>query len=77
MSAPEPPAREWSTDDYAVQKLIGEGSYGRALLCKEKASGRLIVVKEVSFANLTPKEQEDARRETTFLSKLNHVTIVG
>jgi serine/threonine protein kinase len=34
-------------------------------------------VKEVFFANLTPKRQEEAYLQTTSLSHLNHMNIVG
>jgi NIMA (never in mitosis gene a)-related kinase len=70
------PEREWTTDSYSIQKVIGEGSYGRALLCKDKLDDQLIVVKEVSFASLTPHEIEEARKETLILAKLNHPNIV-
>ncbi|OHT14679.1 Serine/threonine-protein kinase Nek5 [Tritrichomonas foetus] len=66
-----------SSDEYLVQSVIGEGSYGRALLCKEKNSGQLIVVKEISFANLTEEECKESRKETHILSKLHHPNIIG
>jgi serine/threonine protein kinase len=68
--------REWNSQSYTVQKVIGEGSYGRALLCKDKLDDQLMVVKEISFTGLTPHEIEDARKETLILSKLNHPNIV-
>jgi NIMA (never in mitosis gene a)-related kinase len=72
----EIPQREWTSESYVIQKVIGEGSYGRALLCKDKLDDQLIVVKEVSFASLTPQEIEEARKETMILAKLNHPNIV-
>jgi NIMA (never in mitosis gene a)-related kinase len=38
---------------------------------------RLIVVKEISFRDLTRKEQDDAKREVAFLSQFDHVNIVA
>ena len=66
-----------SSDEYTVERVIGEGSYGRALLCREKATDELIVVKEISFANLTEFEKEESRKETHILSLLHHPNIIG
>lgn len=69
--------KEWTVNDYSIQKVIGEGSYGRALLATDKQDGQLIVVKEISFANLTEQERNDARKETMILSLLKHPNIIG
>ena len=66
-----------SMKDYTVKKVIGEGAYGRAILCKENSTGDLVVIKEIAMANLSPQEQRDARKETKILACLHHPNIIG
>ena len=77
MSGASKEERKWTKDDYSIERVIGEGSYGRALLATDKKTNQLIVVKEISFANLTQQEKNDALRETMILSLLNHPNIIG
>lgn len=77
MSTPDRESKTWSTSDYKIQRVIGEGSYGRALLATDNENGQLIVVKEISLANLTPQEIQDAKTETKILSYFKHPNIVG
>lgn len=64
-------------ENYTIEKVIGEGSYGKALLCKEKATDEFVVIKQISFTNLTEQEREDSRKETQILSYLHHPNIIG
>lgn len=64
-------------DDYEVVKTIGEGAYGRAVLCTHKESKSQVVIKEISMNNLSAKEQKEARKETNILGLLNHPNIIG
>ncbi|KAK8878519.1 hypothetical protein M9Y10_005299 [Tritrichomonas musculus] len=66
-----------SMDNYTIDKVIGEGSYGQALLCKEKATDEFVVIKQISFTNLTEQEREESRKETQILSYLHHPNIIG
>ncbi|EAY19670.1 STE family protein kinase [Trichomonas vaginalis G3] len=66
-----------SMDNYTVKKVIGEGAYGRAVLCVEKASGEYCVIKEIAMANLSAQEQKDAKKEVKILSSLHHPNIIG
>jgi NIMA (never in mitosis gene a)-related kinase len=78
MAAGEARSREWTAGDYTVEKSISDSCCVHVLLCKEKATGRPLVVKQVSLANLAPKEQHDNfQRKTAFLSQLHHENIVG
>ncbi|XP_035535321.1 serine/threonine-protein kinase Nek3 [Morone saxatilis] len=61
---------------YSLQKVIGEGSFGRALLVRCKSSHREYVVKEIQL----PKNQsklENSRREAALLSRMKHPNIVA
>ena len=70
-------SNQMSMKDYTVKKVIGEGAYGRAILCKENKSEDLVVIKEIAMANLSPQEQRDARKETKILACLHHPNIIG
>lgn len=39
-------------DRFERVKKIGEGSFGKALLVKQKDSGKLLVVKEISISKV-------------------------
>lgn len=61
---------------YSVQKVIGEGSFGRALLVQCKSTQEKYVVKEIQL----PKNQskfENTRREAVLLSRMKHPNIVA
>ncbi|XP_036943507.1 serine/threonine-protein kinase Nek3 [Acanthopagrus latus] len=61
---------------YILHRVIGEGSFGRALLVRCKCSQEEYVVKEVQL----PKNQsklEKSRREAVLLSRMKHPNIVA
>lgn len=61
---------------YTLHRVIGEGSFGRALLVRCKSSQEEYVVKEVQL----PKNQsklEKSRREAVLLSRMKHPNIVA
>ncbi|XP_041664838.1 serine/threonine-protein kinase Nek3 [Cheilinus undulatus] len=63
-------------DRYSVLKVIGEGSFGRALLVRSESSHEKYVVKEIQL----PKSQtklENSRREAVLLSRMKHPNIVA
>lgn len=64
-------------ENYTVKKVIGEGAYGRAVLCQDNKSGQLVVIKEIAMKNLSLQEQRDAKKETTILASLHHPNIIG
>uniref|UniRef100_A0A667Y299 non-specific serine/threonine protein kinase n=1 Tax=Myripristis murdjan TaxID=586833 RepID=A0A667Y299_9TELE len=61
---------------YSVHKVIGEGSFGRALLVRCRNSQEEYVLKEVQL----PKNQskvKNSRREAILLSRMKHPNIVA
>lgn len=66
-----------SKDELIFKEVIGEGAYGRALLCKSKRNGELVVIKEIALSNLTAQEQKDAYKEVKILSTLHHPNIIS
>lgn len=57
-------------------RLLGSGSYGRAFLVREVATGQEWAVKQINLADLSPQEQTDAMREAKILELLRHPNIV-
>ncbi|XP_041920397.1 serine/threonine-protein kinase Nek3 isoform X2 [Alosa sapidissima] len=62
-------------DDYKILKVIGEGSFGRALLVQHKNCETKWVLKEIQI----PKARSGAqsRREAVLLAKMKHPNIVA
>lgn len=66
-----------SMNDFSVNKVIGEGAYGRAILCKAKSDNSLVVIKEIALSNMSAQEQREAWKETKVLSLLSHPNIIS
>ncbi|CAM9539243.1 unnamed protein product [Phaeothamnion confervicola] len=62
---------------YTTGKLLGQGSFGRALLCKRRRDGELCVIKQVAMARLSSKDRKVAHKEAALLATLRHPNIVG
>lgn len=63
-------------NNYDVQRVVGEGSFGRAVLCKRKRDQRSCIVKQISLAKLSKKEAKLTEQEAMLLGKLQHPNIV-
>jgi NIMA (never in mitosis gene a)-related kinase len=70
------PQKKLSMSDFTIKKVIGEGGYGRAILCIEKATGTEVVIKEIAMANMSRQEQNEAHKETKILNLLRHPNII-
>jgi serine/threonine protein kinase len=64
-------------EKYEVKKVVGEGSYGKAVLCKRKADARLCIIKQISIKKLSRKEALLTEQEATLLKRLQHPNIVS
>ena len=65
-------------NDFSIVRVIGEGAYGRAILCKSKKdNNNLVVIKEIALSNMSAQEQREAWKETKVLSLLNHPNIIS
>uniref|UniRef100_A0A4X2LLG8 Serine/threonine-protein kinase Nek3 n=1 Tax=Vombatus ursinus TaxID=29139 RepID=A0A4X2LLG8_VOMUR len=63
-------------DEYTVLKVIGEGSFGRALLVQQESSNQKYAMKEIRL----PKSLSDvknSRKEAILLAKMKHPNIVA
>jgi NIMA (never in mitosis gene a)-related kinase len=61
---------------YKVEKVVGEGSFGKALLCKRIQDGRRCIVKQISLAKMSRKEADQTQQESCILARLKHPNIV-
>ncbi|KAK7882933.1 hypothetical protein WMY93_029107 [Mugilogobius chulae] len=64
-----------SMEKYSIVKIIGEGSFGRALLVHCKNSEQKYVLKEIQLPQNSKCEK--TRREAVLLSKMRHTNIVA
>jgi NIMA (never in mitosis gene a)-related kinase 1/4/5 len=63
-------------DKYEVRKVVGEGSYGKALLCVRKVDKRMCIIKQIATGKLSKKEQKLTEQEAALLRNLHHPNIV-
>ncbi|XP_004711319.1 serine/threonine-protein kinase Nek3 isoform X2 [Echinops telfairi] len=63
-------------DDYTVLRVIGEGTFGRALLVQQESSNRMFAMKEIRLPKSFSKTQ-NSRKEAILLAKMKHPNIVA
>ncbi|XP_075892877.1 serine/threonine-protein kinase Nek3 isoform X2 [Nelusetta ayraudi] len=63
-------------EKYSVQKVIGEGSFGRALLVRCKESQETLVIKEIQLPK-NRSRHENSRQEAILLARMKHPHIVA
>ena len=61
---------------YEEIRLLGEGSYGKAILSKRKQDNKYVVIKEIRMANLSKDDRDAALNEANLLSSLNYPYII-
>ncbi|CAO2611615.1 Serine/threonine-protein kinase Nek3, partial [Lemmus lemmus] len=65
-----------SMDDYTVLSVIGQGSFGRALLVQQESSNQKFAMKEVRLPKSFSDTQK-SRKEAVLLAKMKHPNIVA
>ncbi|XP_050805347.1 serine/threonine-protein kinase Nek3 isoform X2 [Gopherus flavomarginatus] len=63
-------------EKYTVLKVLGEGSFGRALLVFHKSSDQKYAMKEIRLPK-SPSDVQDSRKEAILLAKMKHPNIVA
>ena len=61
---------------YAKIRTIGKGSYGYAVLVREKSTGKLFVMKVIDVSKMERQQKEDALNEIHVLRALHHPFII-
>ncbi|XP_049305420.1 serine/threonine-protein kinase Nek8 isoform X3 [Bactrocera dorsalis] len=62
--------------NYEKIKVVGQGSFGVAILYRRKFDNHHIVFKQINLADLTPSERDLAMNEVEVFSKLHHPNII-
>lgn len=63
-------------EKYTQVRTIGQGSFGKAILVRNTADGKLYVMKQINVTQMSRKERDEALNEIKVLSALNHPNIV-
>ena len=62
--------------NYKVINVLGEGSFGKAFLCKKLSDDSLCVIKQILIEGMSQKEKDEVLNESNILSKLDHQNII-
>ena len=66
-----------SMQRYEFKRIVGEGSYGKALLCLRKMDQRPCIIKQISLQRMSKSEAWRTEQESTLLARLSHPNIVA
>ncbi|GIQ84835.1 hypothetical protein KIPB_006406 [Kipferlia bialata] len=62
---------------YSQIRSLGKGSFGAAILVRERSTGKHFVMKRINISTLSAKERAEAHQEAGILAKLKHPNIVA
>lgn len=65
-----------SIDRYDAIRVLGEGSFGKVYLMRDKAKRSFVCVKIIKIKNIPKKEREATKVEVDLLKRLHHPNIV-
>ncbi|XP_055449407.1 serine/threonine-protein kinase Nek3 isoform X3 [Psammomys obesus] len=65
-----------SMDDYKILRVIGQGSFGRALLVLQERSNQTFAMKEIRLLE-SFSDTQNSRKEAVLLAKMKHPNIVA
>ena len=71
------PQSKKNTETYKKIKILGEGSYGKAILVKSNSPGNtLYVMKTIPMNNMSEESKKKTYGEVKILQRLNHPNII-
>ena len=62
---------------YKIIKVVGEGNFGCAFLCRDTTTNMNVIVKEIAIEKQPPDIRKASLNEAKILSKIKHPSIVG
>jgi NIMA (never in mitosis gene a)-related kinase len=63
-------------DKYELVKVVGQGSFGKALLCKRRTDNKKCIIKQIAVSKMSRKEALFTEQEAKLLARLQHPNIV-
>jgi NIMA (never in mitosis gene a)-related kinase len=63
-------------DNYQRIKVVGKGTFGQAVLVKNKLDGLNYIMKQITVSAMSVKEKQESLNEVNVLSNLKHPNIV-
>lgn len=63
--------------NYEKVKVVGQGSFGIAVLYRRKTDNHYVVFKQINLSDLTTSERDLAMNEVEVFSKLHHPNIIS
>ncbi|CAM9167386.1 unnamed protein product, partial [Choristocarpus tenellus] len=63
-------------DQYSITRIVGQGSFGKALLCRRCSDNKACIIKQIDMTKLGARQRSEARREALLLSTFCHPNIV-
>ncbi|KAL0478977.1 hypothetical protein AKO1_007845 [Acrasis kona] len=63
-------------DNYQKIKVVGKGTFGQAVLVKNKTDGKQYIMKQINITSMSDREKQEAMNEVNVLSGLKHPNIV-
>lgn len=76
VPATGPRAYASGAERYERQRMIGQGSYGKVYLVRNRETAENLVMKIVNLAGMNRADRDDALREAETLQKLSHPNII-
>lgn len=59
-------------DNYTPIKVVGKGTFGRALLVRSKKDGQQYIIKQIKMSQMSEREKQESLNEVRVLSSFNH-----
>lgn len=63
-------------DSYTVLRVLGDGSFGRVLLVRQKSSTQMCAMKEIRLPK-SFSDTENSRKEAILLARMKHPNVVA
>ena len=63
-------------DKYEIIKELGEGAFGKVVSAKNKKSGDIRAIKQLSKKKISPEDLERFKREVDVLKTIDHPNII-
>lgn len=64
-------------DRYDLIKIVGTGTYGKALLCRRRVDNKKCIIKQITTFKLSKKEIQATELEAALLARLQHPNVIS